>query len=139
MPQEHGGALLPGGKKGNKGGKGGGRPPSVIRDICRESFASRIKFLERVADGKVKQEISTREGIVKIGASVADRVRAVDTLGRYAGIEKITVEADPERETLSGEQVLRRILPIMERLAGMNIGADRLAKAVAVEAQVVQG
>lgn len=38
VPQKHGGALLPGGKLGNKGGTG--RPPEALRIRSREVFAA---------------------------------------------------------------------------------------------------
>lgn len=37
IPQPHGGALLPGGKKGNKGG---GRTPDAFRQMCQELASS---------------------------------------------------------------------------------------------------
>ena len=46
--QSHGGAWLPGGQPGDRGGSGA--PPSVIRSRCRESFLSRIAIADRIAD-----------------------------------------------------------------------------------------
>lgn len=52
-PQEHGGALRSGGT--NKGGTG--RPPSVIRENLRGSFADRVAVIESIADGAPIQHI----------------------------------------------------------------------------------
>lgn len=52
-PQEHGGALRSGGT--NKGGTG--RPPSVIRESLRGSFADRVAVIESIADGAPIQHI----------------------------------------------------------------------------------
>ena len=65
VPQAHGGALRRGGT--NRGGPG--RPPSAIREQLRGSFEQRIRVLEDIADGKEY--------------SAADRLRAVDLLGKF--------------------------------------------------------
>lgn len=71
MPQEHGGALLAGGKKGNKGG---GRKPNQFIEWCQSItedqmtqnvFSARakagdiqvMKFAAEYAHGKPKQDI----------------------------------------------------------------------------------
>ena len=65
--QPHGGALLSGGVPGHRGGAG--RPPSVIRERCRGSFAERLTVLEEIADDS---EVPIR-----------DRLKAIDLLGKY--------------------------------------------------------
>ena len=92
VPQEHGGALNAGGTPGNKGGDG--RPPSKVREACRQSFAERVPILEKIADGKLPD------------VKPADRAKAMDMLGKYGGVDKIalTLDEQPERE-LTPERV----------------------------------
>lgn len=67
VPQPHGGAL----QRGNPGNRGGtGRPPSAIREQMRGSFEERIAVLEEIADSPA--------------VAPADRLRAVDILGKHA-------------------------------------------------------
>jgi len=122
VTQANGGQLLTGGNPGNVGGMG--RPASVIRERCREAFGSRISFLQRLADGKIKQEIPTRDGIVKVQASPADRVRAMDMLGKYGALQVVTV--DPPAGTLeAGEVLMSRILTMMTRVVASAPAAHR--------------
>ena len=79
VPQPHGGALLAGGLKGNPGG----RPASEIRRLLRGSFESRVPILEKFADGEVTQ------------ASAADRLRAIDMIGKY-GLGETKAESHDE-------------------------------------------
>ena len=55
----------------NTGGKRGrsGRPPSAIRIRCRGSFAERVPVLEEIIDDPKSR--------------AADRIRAMDLLGKY--------------------------------------------------------
>lgn len=66
IPQKHGGALYAGGVPGNRGG---GRPPSAVRQLAREAFEARIPMLADLADDSQQR---TR-----------DRIRAIDVLGKY--------------------------------------------------------
>lgn len=68
--QPHGGALLPGGQPGNRGGSG--RPPSAVRLRCLDSFEARITVAEEIADNS--------------GERPRDRLAALDLLARYAGL-----------------------------------------------------
>lgn len=72
-----GGVIPLGAHPGNTGGKKGrsGRPPSKVRDACRLAFSQRLKVLKQIADNPDED--------------AADRIRAVDTLGKYGGIQKI--------------------------------------------------
>lgn len=65
---------------GNPGNRGGGRPKDKVREACALAFEKRIPALASIADGKVE------------GASVGDRIKAIDTLGKYAGLQKIETE-----------------------------------------------
>jgi hypothetical protein len=73
VPTHGHGALLSGGMPGNKGGTG--RPASEVRARCLGSFAERIAVLEEIADSR--------------DSSPSDRRAAVDTLGKYAGLQKV--------------------------------------------------
>lgn len=73
--QPHGGALLNGGVRGNRGGSGA--PPSLIRLRCRESFLSRISIAERVADDE--------------RSAPRDRLKALELLARLGGVDNAAV------------------------------------------------
>lgn len=61
VPQPHGGALVRGGRRGNRGNRSAiGRPPSVIREKLRGSFQDRIPLLEQIIDGSVVQKTRVR-------------------------------------------------------------------------------
>ena len=65
-PQPHGGAL----RSGNPDPPTtGGRPPSELRRVLRQSAGDRIKILEEIADGP--------------GMKPRDRLQAIDVLLRY--------------------------------------------------------
>lgn len=108
--QEHGGALSP----GNNGNKGGiGVPPSAIREYCRGSFAQRVPILEAIADGEVmeKMQLEGSDDEIEVirSAKVTDRIKAIDTLAKYGGVDKIALTA--------GEQPEQEMTP--ERLASL--------------------
>lgn len=92
----NGAALVPG-NPGNSGGKKGrsGRPPSAVRDACRLAFQQRIKVLKEIADGVVVYRLRKdgdkpgEDELLKLAPTPADRIRAVDTLGKYGGIQKV--------------------------------------------------
>lgn len=66
--QAHGGALLPGGKPGNRGGAGA--LPSEVRAQLRGSAVQRIGILEQIIDNPKSTN--------------ADRLRAIDIELRYS-------------------------------------------------------
>ncbi len=71
-PSPRSGQTLPlGNHPGNTGGKRGrsGRPPSPIRIRCQGSFAERVPVLEEIIDDPKSR--------------AADRIRAMDLLGKY--------------------------------------------------------
>lgn len=94
-PGLNGGSLLAGGKIGNKGGRG---IQSKVRKACTLAFARRIVVLAQIADDPT--------------TDATDRIRALDTLGRYGigTIKEVSTEAVREklRATL---EVLRARLP----------------------------
>jgi hypothetical protein len=104
-PQENpfNGAPLTPGNPGNTGGKKGrsGRPPSVIRNACAKAFDRRIKYLMAVVDGNTGPYLKHKDGQVMLddagkpirwGADVADRLKAMDLLGKYGGLQKVETE-----------------------------------------------
>ena len=75
IPQEHGGALLAGGKIGNKGG---GRTPDELRALMREPLAKAIPLVvNMIHDPKTGNR---------------DRLAAVDFLARYSIVTKQEVD-----------------------------------------------
>ncbi len=95
------GALRPGGKPGNNGGPG--PPPSAIRAYCRGSFAQRIPVLEQIADGQLMDMTVSHKGKiteVRVKAELKDRVKAIDVLAKYGGVDKLALMPDelPSRE-----------------------------------------
>ena len=84
VPRHGRGALLTGGKPGNRGGPG--RPPSAIRKRCQDSFEERIPILEGFVDDENEK--------------TSDRIKAHEVLGKYGGVDKIAlaVEEQPEKE-----------------------------------------
>jgi hypothetical protein len=95
IPQTHGGALLPGGVKGHKGGPG--RPPAEIRARCADSFYDNMGKAERILRSKK--------------ASNMEKLKALDLLGKYGGLMHTTSESTvtkrPHREAV--EEVRRRL------------------------------
>ena len=101
VKQGHGGALLSGGVKGHKGA--GGRPPSKIRERCRDSFEDRLPFLEGIVDDGEER--------------TSDRLKAHELLGRFGGVTEIslTVGEQPE-EVLTPDQRRARVAEAWERI-----------------------
>lgn len=80
VPQPHGGAIRRGSQAGNTPGTG--RPPSEVSARALGSFDQRIPVLEGIADNPE--------------AADADRIKAVDKLGKYGfgeGISRADVRA----------------------------------------------
>lgn len=72
--------LIPGGHLGNKGGTG--RPKSVIREKCAGSFEQRIKVAEDILDDP--------------NSTNADKIRALDLLGKYAGLQQTDITTNDQ-------------------------------------------
>lgn len=103
------GAPLKPGNPGNSGGKKGrsGRTPGVIRQACAKAFDQRIKYLKAVVDGETGDYLRHKDGQIMLddmgrpqrcGAEVADRLKAMDLLGKYGGLQKVEHEHDDKRE-----------------------------------------
>ena len=94
VPQAHGGALLAGGKPGNRGG---GRPPDLIRQRCRESFDKRIPILEQIADDRLKKGSAQPK--------VRDRILALSELAKVGlgfGAQIVAAQVDtPDDHTFT--------------------------------------
>lgn len=84
VPGNNGGRLLAGGKPGNRGGSG--RPASALRALIGESFRERWAIAEEIAEGGVLDR---------------DRLKAVDLLHRWAGLDKIGLPDELLREMAS--------------------------------------
>ena len=68
---------------GNPGNKGGtGRPKSVIREKCAGSFEQRIKVAEEILDDP--------------SSTNADKIRALDLLGKYAGLQQTDITTNDQ-------------------------------------------
>lgn len=75
VPGRNGGRL----RRGNPGNRGGrGRAPAEIRATCREKFDTLLPKLERIAKARKSKD--------------ADKVRAIDVLGRYGMDRSISIE-----------------------------------------------
>lgn len=140
VAQPNGGALRSGGTPGNVGGLG--VPPSLIRELARKDFYERMHVLRDIADGLLDQEVPTKQGIVMVKASLKDRLKAMELLGRYGGIELLTIESkDGSQGVESGEAVMRRVLQMVGRALLTAPRADRLAviQSLEVSGEVVDG
>ncbi len=86
-PANNGRRFQPGAHPWNTGGKKGrsGRPPSKVREACRQAFSARIPTLKRIADDP------------QIGP--AERIKAIDLLGKY-GLGTTTTVTDTEGRDL---------------------------------------
>ena len=94
VPQKHGGAL----RHGNPGSWSGGRPPSKVRELCRQKFEERIPVLTAIADNELEAS--------------AERIRAIDALGRYGVGSVREVSVDDVRTRLARMlEVIRAQLP----------------------------
>ena len=84
VPQAHGGALLAGGKPGNKGG---GRTPNELRALFREPLAKLLPVVEQIAEAKDVQEVTCPHCEKKLEVvswlKAGDKLKAVDLLGKY--------------------------------------------------------
>ena len=67
VPQKHGGALLPGGVPGNKGG---GRPSNELRGSMREILEKGLPHLEEFVTGEND-------------ARPTDQLKAIEIAGRF--------------------------------------------------------
>lgn len=113
---------------GNPGNVGGpGRPASAIRELCRGAFGARVRVLETIADGEPVQRIEVPLGVVlrsaqcpkcgeglkaedadallltvegRASASPGDRIKAVDTLGKYGLDARTQLAVDEVRDRL---------------------------------------
>jgi hypothetical protein len=93
IPGKNGGRLRNGGT--NRGGPG--RPKDKVREACALAFEQRIPVLKKIADAKIAD------------VSVEQRLKALDLLGKYGGLQKVETEtkdttlADLMREAAAGD------------------------------------
>ena len=84
VPQPHGGALLASGARGNKGG---GRPSSAVRDLCRLGFEQAAPGIVAIARGHKARGQESRP-------SPSEQIRAFDVLGKYGMGEAVYMLED---------------------------------------------
>jgi hypothetical protein len=109
IPQPHGGALLPGGVKGNRGG---GTIAYRIRRACAEGVEAAIPNLIEIATGKAD------------GVTPGEQTQAWDKLAKYGiGPLKAVMVEDAEVATLAVNLVNEMFRPTPEQLTAF---ADRL-------------
>lgn len=113
-----------------------GRPPSLVIQACKLAFEERIPTLCDIADGKLKVKITyvTPSGAtveVEQEPTVADRLRAIDHLGRYADL--INANQDSDAST-SDEQI--KAAALGGALAALGALTTRLAAGHAEEVAV---
>lgn len=109
MPGKNGGTL-------NRGGNttpGTGRPKSAIREKCAGSFEQRIKVAEEILDDP--------------SSTNADKIRALDLLGKYAGLQQtdITTNDQPIQPAVHTnlEQFTPEQLKALEAILGGSIAS----------------
>lgn len=102
MPAHGNGMIRSGSLPGTNAG-GTGRPPSVLRERLRGSFADRVSTLEQIADGSAIQRMKIGDTVTDtlISADVPDRLKAIDLMAKYGlGTQKeVTVEDVRDRLT----------------------------------------
>ena len=115
IPQRHGGALLPGGKPGNPGG----RRPGLIRKRALKALHTRMPLLEQIADGTAVQwQPNGSQQLVSVKES--DRIAALKllaTLGMGESVPVADVKARMRaqvalirtRETWTAEDLLAQL------------------------------
>lgn len=95
IPQPHGGALNSGGTPGHRGGSG--RPPSALRARLTDSLLENVPILEAFASDEKYDP--------------ADRLRAIDLMGKYGPGTVKGISLDDVRERLHAQrEVLQREL-----------------------------
>lgn len=112
IPQPHGGALRNGGT--NKGGTG--RPPSIIREQLRGSFADRVAVLEKIADGEAVAKMKAPDGKeteIQVSADIGDRLKAIDMLAKYGlgTVKEISVENVRDRVKQTLDVIRKHVSP----------------------------
>ena len=93
VPQKHGGALLPGGVPGNKGG---GRPSNELRGSMREILEKGLPHLKDFVVGEhaVTLECPACGETVKVKATrPADQLKAIEIAGKF-GLQKDAYDKD---------------------------------------------
>jgi hypothetical protein len=137
VAQPHGGALLPGGT----GAAGAGRPPSAIREHLRGSWAERVRILVDIAEGRIGRRTTTKDGdVIDLGPYPADRVRAIELLDRYGGVEKMLAELDDAAagERLEGPALVAQLRERVLRVLPL-LGLDPAAVEAAMRVQRATG
>ena len=95
QPGRNGGTL----KVGGKHRPAGGRPPSEVRDLCRQGFEQALPKLLAIAEGAV---------------FTADQLRAIDLLGKYSGLSSVDVTSG-DKPIVTHDEAGVRIKAIFEK------------------------
>ena len=95
---------------------GAGRPPSILRDQLRGSFADRVAILEKVADGQVVAKMRGADGketTIEVSADVSDRLKAIDMLAKYGlgTVKEVSVENVRERVQKTLDVIRKHVSP----------------------------
>ena len=85
--------------QGNPSNKGGGRPPSRVREVAAIAFEERIPLLGKIADDRLGRACpKCGRGDDRVGP--ADQIRAIDMLGKYS----IGTKREITENTLSSQR-----------------------------------
>lgn len=93
VPQEHGGALLTGGVKGNRGGYISAARRNIRKRLLKAlQRGGGVEFLERLILGEIKRTVVTKDGVVLKVDDERFRKEGVDTALKY-GLGEISQHA----------------------------------------------
>ncbi len=103
--------------------------PDMIRDAYRLELMDQLPNLKAIADGTALVPVMTKLGPIDMPPDHGDRVRAIATIGKFAAVEKLTIETPPpsSQDTETGEQVMQRVTAMMGRALLAAPQAARLA------------
>ena len=90
MPGRNGGTL----RRGNLGGKGGGRRADRIKKLAEIAVAQRIPILKAFVDGVAVQQVELPNGLRDFklqSPTPSERVKAFEALNKLRGEQKLEV------------------------------------------------
>ena len=87
-----------------RGGRnpGSGRPPNVIKARCRKDFYEVMPLLKEMARGKGKDKDGK---VIDLDIKFADRIRAIDVLGKHGLDSSVTLTDVREALRLTRETI----------------------------------
>ena len=141
VPQEHGGALLPGAGGGPQ--PGSGRPPNELRGTLREILERGLPVLEGYVEGRVPVKMvgkcekcghehedykfTPADFLTLQTVKAADRLKALEMAAKYGGVAELSLTVDEQPET---EMTPERLADFWERI-------ERLKSVRQLEIQLV--